>query len=68
MPVERQQGLLINRSRERCVTHCVVMTHTHIIEKQKIIEYYTEMPLHYVQLHGEKSVASIAWERSMRKV
>ena len=50
MPVERQQGLLINRSRECCATHRVVMTHTHIIEKQKKIECYTEIPLHYVQL------------------
>ena len=50
IPVERQQGLLINRSRERCATHRVVITHTHIIEKQKKIECYTEIPLHYVQL------------------
>ena len=35
MPVERQQGLLINGSRECCATHRVVMTHTRIIEKQK---------------------------------
>ena len=30
--------------------HRVVMTHTHIIEKQKTIECYTEISLHYVQL------------------
>ena len=50
MPVERQHGLLINRSRECCATHRVVMTHTDIIEKQKKIECYTDIPLHYVQL------------------
>ena len=38
------------RLRECCATHRVVMTHTHIIEKQKKIECYTEVPLHYVQL------------------
>ena len=50
MPVERQQGWLINRSREWCAKHRVVITHAHIIEKQKKIECYTEISLHYVQL------------------
>ena len=50
MPVKRHQGLLINRSREYCATHRVVMIHTHIIENEKKIKCYTEIPLHYVQL------------------
>ena len=29
MPVKRQHGVLINRSREYGATHRVVMTHTH---------------------------------------
>ena len=58
MPVERQQGLLINRSRESCAIHRVVMTHAHIIEKQKKMEFYTETPLHYLQL------AVHSWPRS----
>ena len=48
MLVERQQGLLINRWRECCATHRVVMTHTHIKEKQEKIECYTEISLNYV--------------------